>query len=269
MNRLRAGAALVGKSWRVVREQPWVISAVAGSLVLSCVTSLGLFVVIFERMPNSRDGVFPHYLLVFPFLWLVSFINNWCACLVIVVADARLHDTTITFADALRVVAARWWRILAWTLVAGVVGLVLYVIAERLKLAGRIVERVVGLAWSFATVFVLPVLVFEDISVSRSIGRSAGLFRKIWVVQVAAGITIELVGIIAALPAVVLVVAVGVFSVPLAIVLGVVAFAAFTGAFGALQTVVDVAAYRLASDGLQSSVFSEDELRGQYRNAEE
>jgi hypothetical protein len=52
--------------------------------------------------------------------------------------------------------------ILAWTLLAGAVGWIIRKIEERLPFAGRIVMGLIGMAWSVAAVFVIPVIIQEQ-----------------------------------------------------------------------------------------------------------
>jgi hypothetical protein len=53
--------------------------------------------------------------------------------------------------------------LLKWTIVAGLVGVFLRAIAERLKLAGRLAIWAIELGWEVAITFVIPVLLFEDV----------------------------------------------------------------------------------------------------------
>ena len=72
--------------------------------------------------------------------------------------------------------------ILLWTLFAGLIGLAIKLIEERFALVGRILSRIIGIAWSIAAVFAIPVLVREEknanpIAVLR---KSAGLLKRTW-----------------------------------------------------------------------------------------
>jgi hypothetical protein len=72
--------------------------------------------------------------------------------------------------------------ILAWSLFAGVVGLLIKTLEQKVGFFGRMVVRLVGTAWSVAAVFVIPVLVLEE-HPDNPIGvikQSAGVIKKTW-----------------------------------------------------------------------------------------
>lgn len=265
MDRIRSGMELVGRSWRVVAGDAWLVALVVASVALSAVVGLVLFIAAFGRLPGVDDLRFPQYFVVVPFLWATSFIATWCNCVVTVVADRRLQGRSITVLEAATIVAPRTGRILMWVLLSGVVGLVLFVIAERLGLAGRIANWLFGLAWHLATVFVVPVLVLEDVAVRPAVRRSASLFRSRWAEKVTADATIGLAGLFCALPVIAAISVLALVSLPLAIVLGVIAIAAFVGIAGALRTVLDVAVYRYAVDGVVAGPFTSDDVTGRFK----
>ncbi|WP_221032847.1 DUF6159 family protein [Actomonas aquatica] len=71
--------------------------------------------------------------------------------------------------------------ILMWSLFAGVIGLIIKMLEERLGWVGALVMRFVGVVWSVASVFAIPVLIREGkanpIALLRS---SAQTLRQTW-----------------------------------------------------------------------------------------
>jgi len=68
-----------------------------------------------------------------------------------------------------------------WSLFAGVIGLIIKVVEERLEAVGRLIMRFVGLAWSLASVFAIPVLIVEAGSNPFDVLRkSASTLKKTW-----------------------------------------------------------------------------------------
>jgi hypothetical protein len=93
-----------------------------------------------------------------------------------------LNGEPVTVSDGLRFAGTKVKPILMWTLFAGVVGLLIRSLEQKFGFFGRWVVRLVGLAWSVASVFVIPVLVMEEhpdnpIGVVR---QSAGVISKTW-----------------------------------------------------------------------------------------
>jgi hypothetical protein len=80
--------------------------------------------------------------------------------------------------------AFAWSRvrsILMWSLLAGVVGLIIKALEERFGWVGRLVMRFVGVVWSVASVFAIPVLVREgSTNPITTLRQSAAVLRKTW-----------------------------------------------------------------------------------------
>jgi hypothetical protein len=121
------------------------------------------------------------------------------------------------------------------------------------------------MAWNLATMFVIPVLALEDASVGDSIRRSASIFKSKWGESVVAQGTIGVAMMVAALPAMVLVVALMSVSVPVGIAAAVIVFGGLALISGALDAVVDVALYRYAVDGTVLGAFTPEDLDDVFR----
>jgi hypothetical protein len=80
------------------------------------------------------------------------------------------------------VAVSRLPSILAWSLLAGVVGWIIRTIQERLPLVGRIVTGFIGMAWSIAAVFVIPVIIQEQPMRNpfRLLQQSALTLKRTW-----------------------------------------------------------------------------------------
>jgi hypothetical protein len=116
------------------------------------------------------------------------------------VANSRLMGGTWTFRDGLELAWARKGTILQWALVAATVGVILRTLEERLGLIGRLIMRIVGIAWALACYFVVPVLAFEDLTPIDAVKRSAKLFRDTWGEKVIGGFSLSLVSLVLMLP---------------------------------------------------------------------
>jgi hypothetical protein len=117
------------------------------------------------------------------------------------VANSRLMGGSWTFRDGIELAWARKGTILQWALVAATVGMILRTLEERLGLLGRIIMRIIGIAWALACYFVVPVLAFEDLSPIEAVKRSSKLFRDTWGEKVIGGFSFSLVSFLLMLPA--------------------------------------------------------------------
>ena len=116
------------------------------------------------------------------------------------VANSRLMGGTWTFRDGIALAWTRKGTILQWALLAATVGVVLRTLEQRMGILGRIIMRLVGIAWALACYFVVPVLAFENLTPIDAIKRSARLFRDTWGEKVVGGFSIGLVFLVLALP---------------------------------------------------------------------
>jgi len=116
------------------------------------------------------------------------------------VANSRLMGGNWTFRDGMELAWARKGTILQWAFVAATVGMILRTLEERMGLIGRIVMRIIGIAWTLACYFVVPVLAFEDLSPVAAVKRSSKLFRDTWGEKVIGGLSFSLVSLVLMLP---------------------------------------------------------------------
>lgn len=95
-------------------------------------------------------------------------------------ANARLEGGSMTARQALGVAAGRLGQILMWSALSTVVGVVIRELVERLPFGGKIASWLAGVAWSLATMFVVPVLALEGCGAFECVRRSSGVFRQRW-----------------------------------------------------------------------------------------
>ncbi|HEU5396833.1 MAG TPA: DUF6159 family protein [Verrucomicrobiae bacterium] len=95
---------------------------------------------------------------------------------------AALSGETVSIKRGLQFATTRWKAIFLWAVFAGAVGLLIRQIEERMGLVGRIIGRFIGIAWSVASVFVVPLIVADEQNVNpvSTLKNSAGILRKTW-----------------------------------------------------------------------------------------
>jgi len=129
------------------------------------------------------------YLALFLFYIVNYFIVIFLNVALVGVANSRLSGGTWTIGDGLSLAAARAFTIFKWAVFAATVGIILRWISERVGLLGKIVVGLVGLTWTLATYFVVPILAFEDLDPIAAVKRSSALFKKTWGERVVAGVS--------------------------------------------------------------------------------
>jgi hypothetical protein len=133
--------------------------------------------------PGTRTSFSQGALIYAAFLYFVSM---FCATFFNVAFYheilAALTGEAVSISRGLKFACTKLKAILMWTLFAGLVGLIIKMLEQKLDFVGRIIARLIGLAWSIAAIFVIPILVRDEqtanpVSVLR---KSAGILKRTW-----------------------------------------------------------------------------------------
>ncbi len=186
-------------------------------------------------------------------------------------AAAALDGRRLTLGQALAVPVRRIGAVAVWALIAAVVGFVLEQAASRLPLGGSIAARLVGLGWSLASLFAVPILALEDCSAPEALKRSAHVVKKRWGEGIGGNLIIgawmglAMLGVIVVFAAG----AVATNDVPAArdaiIVAGVLALAAVVALQLLVRQTFAVALYRYATSGDAAGPFEAGDLQSPFR----
>lgn len=134
--------------------------------------------------------------------------------------------------------------IFSWAVFAATVGTILRVIQENVGLLGKIITGIVGVAFSIATFFVVPVLTFEQLGPIDAFKRSAQLMKEKWGESVGAGFTFFLIqliaGILLSVPAVLVAIMIHPFA---GVAIGVLGFSLLAAVMSAVRTIFITAVY--------------------------
>jgi hypothetical protein len=184
-----------------------VISAVACLIVTAVIATGGTLMMLPAITSAAASGErfnpnqSPAFLLgVFTLYVANYFVMVFFNVALVGVANSRLMGGKWTFRDGLELAWARKGTIFQWALVAATVGMILRTLEERMGLIGRLIMRLVGVAWALACYFVVPVLAFEDLSPFEAVKRSSKLFRDTWGEKVIGGFSLSLVSLVLMLP---------------------------------------------------------------------
>jgi hypothetical protein len=95
---------------------------------------------------------------------------------------AALSGQPVAIGRGIKFAFTKLGSIVMWTVFAGLVGLIIKTIEERLQLVGRIVGRLIGIAWSVASVFAIPVIVRQEQNANpvAVLQKSAGVLKRTW-----------------------------------------------------------------------------------------
>ncbi len=258
---LSRSLSIVKKSFGVLMEEKKlllfpIISAIAILAVLISFVIPVLFI---------NSGILMIALL-FCFYFASYFVVIFFNSALIHAVNEKLEGRPVSLTASISFAFSRIVNIVLWTIVAATVGVILSMLrsaAQRGRgvgaLIGGLVVSVIGMAWSFATFFVVPVIVFENVGPFAAIARSIDIVKKTWSEEMIGGFAIGIIFLVAYLIGIALIIG-GVFLPPLVIVLvplGIfVLFLAFI-THGAVEGVFVAELYRYSKNG-QAVVFKDE-----------
>ncbi|HEX7610657.1 MAG TPA: DUF6159 family protein, partial [Solirubrobacteraceae bacterium] len=270
------GEGRIARSWRLTKAAWSVVRRDRTLLMLACIAAaagvagMGLIFAaggLFDGSGNSSGQVLiAAVVFAYPLTFVSVFLNTAIAA----AAAAALDGRGLTVGQALAVPTRRIGQVAVWALIAAGVGFVLEQLASRLPLGGSIVARLVGLAWSLATLFAVPILALEDCSAPECLKRSARVVKDRWGEGVSGSVIITGWVVLAVLPlgvlfAVAIVAASGAPAVQVALIaVAVLVLIAVFAVQAVVRQTFAVALYRFATTGAGQGPFAEDDMQSPF-----
>ena len=265
---------LVKQSFAILRSDRQlmlfpVLSAVSCFVVTAVIATGGAFLLLPARAAAIAAGErfnpnqSPMFLLGMFTLYVVNyFVIVFFNVALVAVANSRLMGGSWTFKDGLELAWERKGTILEWALMAATVGVLLRTLEERLGLIGRLIMRIIGIAWTLACYFVVPVLAFEDLTPIDALKRSSKLFRDTWGEKVIGGFSLSMVSLVLMLPGIGLPIAAaflaGINGMMVGLILMVLYFLVLSVFMSAVGGIFNAALYRYACFKQVPPAFSEE-----------
>lgn len=270
MNRILRTWELAKVSWSVLQADKELMLLPIMSAICSILVSASFFVPLLmlpqaflddPSRPVIYVGLFLFYLVNY---FVVIFFNT----ALISAATTRLKGGNPTLSDGLTFAWENVGSILQWAAVAATVGMILRTIEERVGWLGKVIISILGAAWSLATYFVIPVMVYEKLGPLDAIKGSAAMFKKTWGERAVSSISFGLLFFILALPAflVVLVAAtLGTALLVMAIILAVIYLLTLAVISAALNGIFVAALYQYVRTGQTEGPFTPQLLNSAWQ----
>src|SRR5271157_872637 len=186
---------LVKASWRILMEDKKllafpIISGIVTLLVIATFIPIAFFSNgWFSFSTNTVGGIVSLFIFYLISYFVVIFFNvGLISCVY-----AKMNGKDMTVKEGLAAATSHLGSIIAWAVIAATVGLILHMIEDRAGFLGQIVASIIGGVWSLVTLFVVPVLAFEDKGVFSAMKESLELFKKTWGESVVGTISISLI----------------------------------------------------------------------------
>lgn len=201
-DRLSNGYKIAMNSFKVLKENKQLIifPILSG---ISMILIMGSFATVLLANAGWNPDNLEEYNSVTYFLTLLLFyVVNYF--IVVFFNMALVHCTRlyfrgeeVTIEKGLRFSLSRIGAIFSWALFAGTVGAILKIIQEESGWIGRIITGILGVVWSIATFFVVPVIAYENLGPIGAFKRSAGMMKQKWGESLGATFSFNLIYILA------------------------------------------------------------------------
>jgi len=181
-----------------------------------------------------------------------------------------LRGRQVSVSAGLRLAWTRLGAIIAWSLLTGLVGLIIRKLEERVGIVGRWIVGLIGLAWGVASVFAVPIIVVgtEGANPVHILKTSAATLKKTWGESLLGYLGLRIGGLVAFLGSVVLLTVAIVLSVALktfwiigiTFVVWILGLMAFLYLLNVAGQVYMGALYLYAAEGLVPAPFDPDQM---------
>ncbi len=179
-------------SFKVIWQDKELLLFPVLSFVFSFLLLLGLVVPAF--VPVVLQGVgfeavenMLWYVMLAVFYFGTSFIATFFSVCTVFTTKTRFEGGNATFWQSIQFAISRIHLILVWSLLAATVGLMLHALDRAGERAGKsgelivkIVQSILGAVWAIITIFVVPVMVYENLGPFAAIKRSIETLRQTW-----------------------------------------------------------------------------------------
>ena len=177
-SRLKTGFVLSVASLRVLGSHPKLAVYPLISGIATTVFALALLGPLFlvsggDPGPVEAIGLF---VVLFGTTFIASLFN---AGLVYSVGEVfRGNDPSVR--RGLGAASSQAGILLVWSFISAVVGVIIRALESRGEIGARIAAMIFSVGWAITTFFVIPVIVFEDVSPKSMFTRSASVFTDTW-----------------------------------------------------------------------------------------
>jgi hypothetical protein len=273
MGRISNTIALAKVSWKVLRKDRELLLLPVLSFLASIVVLAILWLPTLSAIDTSgladESGDPGAVLIVVGVIsaMAMSIISVFFNGALVAGAHERLSGGDPTVRSALGRALSRLSGLLPWAIITGTVGLILQAARERAGWMGRFVVNMVGMAWQTATFLVVPAIVIDDHGAVSGLKASAALLKRTWGENIAARVGFGLLGIVAIIPAVIVLFATGALggaALVVGILLAVPYLALVVVVLTALNAVFQTALYLYATTGSVPAGFDDSNLQASF-----
>ncbi len=188
-DRLSNGWTIAMNSFKVLKENKQLIifPVLSGISILLLMASfftaaLGFAGWDIDKLEAEENGLTPVYYMVIFLFYIINYF------IVVFFNMALIHCTRlyfqgeeeVTIRKGLLFSMSRVRSIFAWAFFAATIGLLLKTIQENVGTVGKIITGIIGIVWSVATFFVVPIIAYENAGPIEAFKKSSAMMKQKW-----------------------------------------------------------------------------------------
>jgi hypothetical protein len=143
------------------------------------------------------NGSVQYYGLIFLFYLVNYFVVVFFNMALVHCTRSYFKGEEVSVSAGLQFSISRIGAIFSWAVFASTVGLILRIIQENTGIIGKIITGIIGIVWSVATFFVVPVIAYENVGPVGAFKRSAQMMKEKWGESLVAGFSFGLIQFLA------------------------------------------------------------------------
>ena len=187
------GWGIAKTSWAVLKQHPKLLLfpifsgaafLVLFGLIVGSVVAGSKSAVVKRFFENAQDGDVVTYAILFAIYFFSTFVVIFFNAALIFCALQAFAGKTPSIRGGISTALGRLPQILAWTLVASTVGLLLSALQnflkDRLGFLGSLLGGLVETAWLVVTYFAVPVIVVDGVGPVEAVKRSSSILKRTW-----------------------------------------------------------------------------------------
>ena len=185
-DRLSNGWKIAMNSFKVLKENKQliifpVLSGFSILLLMASFVTVGLAFAgwDFENL-DIENGSPVYYLILFAFYIINYFIVVFFNMALIHCTRLYFQGEEVTIRKGMLFSLSRIRSIFAWAFFAATIGLLLKTIQENVGTLGKIITGIIGIVWSVATFFVVPIIAYENAGPLEAFKKSSAMMKQKW-----------------------------------------------------------------------------------------
>ena len=185
-DRLSNGWKIAMNSFKVLKENKQLIifpilSGFSLLLIIGSFFTITYFSGFWDN-PDAveKSGTFANYLYIFLFYLVNYFVVVFFNMALIHCTRLYFRGEAVSVSIGLQFSFGRIGSIFSWAVFAATIGLLLKVIQENAGWLGKIITGIIGVVWSIATFFVVPVIAYENAGPLEAFKRSSRMMKEKW-----------------------------------------------------------------------------------------